>query len=174
MLQTLGLGMRNEALNYLMCESILKLVTVGGYAEVVFILHVSWVLKAESPKFLVAKTLNFYWVIFPLKMAEKGFSKSTVAKCNDRVRLSPTEDEVAKLFTGRGRGARGEASPCFYPLFLAETDVRKHHLISSICGRIYYIYYMFYSTMFLTFVSSATDARKISYIQSILIWGHVS
>ena len=102
-------------------------------------------------------------------MAEKGFSKSTVAKCNDRVRLSPTEDGVAKLFTGRGRGARGEASPCFYPLFLAETDVRKHHLISPIFGHIYYIYYMFYSTMFLTFVSSATDVRKISYIQSILI-----
>ena len=55
-------------------------------------------------------------------MAEKGFSKSTVAKCNDRVRLSPTEDEVAKLFTGRGRGARGEATPCFYPLFLAGTE----------------------------------------------------
>ena len=110
-------------------------------------------------------------------MAEKGFSKSTVAKCNDRVRLSPTEDGVAKLFTGRGRGARGEASPCFYPLFLAETDVRKHHLISPICGHIYYIYhmyYMFYSPMFLTFVSTATDVRTNSFFKSILILGHVS
>ena len=43
--------------------------------------------------------------------AERKGWQSKVAKCNDRVSLSPTEDGVAKLFTRRGEGGQDGKHP---------------------------------------------------------------